>query len=143
MGAGGRHSGSPSSASAPHDAAGCRPLPGGAQRRHDPFARALDLGLLRRPGLRRGDQRLRHLLEVAVGVEKALRQPLDQRRRRLVGDEMARELGRDVLRGRRMAREVGEHRAALLDAGVGDRSCRAPSAARARAARLLNTNSPP
>ena len=50
---------------------------------------------------------------------KRLRQPLDQRRRRLVGDEMAGELGRDVLRGRRMAREIGQHRAALLDAGVG------------------------
>ena len=50
---------------------------------------------------------------------KRLRQPLDQRRRRRVGDEMARELGGDVLGGRRMAREVGEHGAALLEAGFG------------------------
>ena len=49
---------------------------------------------------------------------KRLLKPFHQRRRRLVGDEMARELARDVLRGRGMAREIGEHAAALLDAGV-------------------------
>ena len=32
---------------------------------------------------------------------------------------MARELLRDMLRGRRMAREIGEHGAALIDAGIG------------------------
>ena len=34
------------------------------------------------------DQRLGDLLEVAVGIEEALGQPLHQRRRRIVGDEM-------------------------------------------------------
>ena len=71
----------------------------------------LSLPRSRVPGLRRVDQRLRDLLQVAVGVEETLRQPLDQRRRRLVGDEVARELARDVRGGRRMAREIGEHRA--------------------------------
>ena len=32
---------------------------------------------------------------------------------------MAREFLRDVLRGSRMAREIGEHGAALVDTGVG------------------------
>ena len=117
--------------------------PGRTQRRDDPFARPLDLGLLRRPGFGRRDQRLRHLLEVAVGVEKTLRQPIDERRRRVVGNEMARQLGRDVLRRRRMTREVGEHRAPLLDAVVGDKRCRSPSARRARARAAMKTNSPP
>ena len=32
---------------------------------------------------------------------------------------MPRELFRDMLRGRRMAREIGQHRAALIDAAIG------------------------
>ncbi len=61
---------------------------------------------------------LGELLEVAAGIEEALAQPLDQRGRGLVGNEVAREFARDVLCGRGMAREIGEHAAALLDAGV-------------------------
>ena len=59
----------------------------------------------------------------SVSTER-LRQPLDQPRRRLVGHEMARQLGGDVLRRRRMTRKIGQHRAALLDAGCPDSFCR-------------------
>ena len=63
--------------------------------RDQPFARPLELRGAR-PGLRRLDQRLGDCLRSPSRVEEALRQPLDQRRRRLVGDEMARELARDM-----------------------------------------------
>src|SRR6516164_5655562 len=49
-------------------------LPGRPQRCRDPFVRPLDLCLLWRPGLGRRYQCRRDLLEVAVGVEEALRE---------------------------------------------------------------------
>ncbi len=91
----------------------------GAQHPDDPFARTLELGARRLPRFRRCHQRLRHLLQIALGGEEALGQPLDQRGRRLIGDEMARELGGYVFCGCRMACERGEHVASLLHAGVG------------------------
>ena len=94
----------------------------------------LSLACSARPGLRRARPAPSATSLRSPSVSrKRFAQPLDQRRRRLVGDEMARELVRDMLRGRRMAREIGEHRAALLDAGCRDRSCRSRSAGRARA----------
>ena len=45
---------------------------------------------------------------VAVAVGKAARQAIDQRGRRFVGDEVARQLGGDEARCRRMARQVAQ-----------------------------------
>ena len=106
LGADGRHSGSPSRFCAcitgPMSGGGT-PVARNAAMIHSPGRLSLLRGASQASGARH--QRLRHLLEIAVGVEEALGEPLDQRGRRLVGDEMARELGGDVLGGRGMARE--------------------------------------
>ena len=144
FGAGGRHSGSPSSAMPADDACGCRRGTPVARRRatiHSPGRLSLSRGDAQASGA--VDQRLRDFLQVAVGVEEALGQPLDQRRRRIVGNEMARELGRDMLRGRRMAGEIGEHRAALLDTRIWIGLADAPVCGPGSCMRALNTNSPP
>ena len=52
--------------------------------------------------------------QVALRVEELLRRAIDQRRRRLVGDEPLRELERDVMRRRRMHREQVEQPLAFL-----------------------------
>ena len=92
--------------------------PGGTQAGDVPFARALDLGLFRRPGLRCVDERLGDRPQVALGLDKAVRQPVDQRVRRLVRNEMAHKLGRDMSCRRWMTREIRQHRPALLEAGI-------------------------
>ncbi len=93
----------------------------------------LSLTALLVPGLGRGDQRPGDFLQVAVGVEKALRQPLDQRRRRLVGAEMPRELVRR--HARRSPDAAQDRRAPPAPARrrLPDRSCRSPSAGPAHA----------
>ena len=44
---------------------------------------------------------------------KTPRQPLDRRGRRLIGDEVARELGGDEMRGGRLVRQIAQHRDTL------------------------------
>ena len=116
---------------------------GRAQHRHHPLARPLDLGCA---GVQASGA-VTSAFAISFRSPSVSRKRLASRstsaRRRLVGDEMPRELGGDVLRGRRMAREIGEHRAALLDAVVGiglaDHRLRRP----ARACARLKMNSPP
>src|SRR5439155_17086862 len=67
-----------------------------------PFARTLELRSWPAPRVIRRHHRDRDLLEIALGVAKGLGDLLDQRRRRLVRHEMARELCRDLDRGRRV-----------------------------------------
>ncbi len=50
---------------------------------------------------------------------KTLCQLGDKRRRRVVGDKVAGQFFGDVLRRRRMPRQIGQHGAALIDAGIG------------------------
>jgi len=103
------------------DPADLASLPGRPQRRYNPFPRPLDFRLLRGPGLGSGDQHLRDFFEVAVSIEEALRQPMDQRRWRVVGNEVARELCRDVSRCCRMMREIEQRQSAdqhYLEEGV-------------------------
>src|SRR3546814_2798895 len=52
--------------------------------------------------------------EIAGGPQKNFSQPLNQRRRRIVGDQVARELGGDVAGGGGMARKILQHRQRLL-----------------------------
>ena len=106
---------------------------GQPQHADDPFRRRLELAALRRPGFVRRDQSLGDFLEIAVGVLEGLFELGDQRRRRLVGDEMARELLRrcaarspDGARDRRARRGLARRRCR-------DSACRARSARRARA----------
>ena len=103
----------------------------------------LILALLRRPGFRRGDQRLGDLLQVAVGVEEASASaarpaPAAARRRRNGARAWSRHASRspDGAPDRRAPRGPARRR-------VSDRPCRTPSAGPARAARWMNTNSPP
>ena len=120
-GADGRHSGSPSRC-APAGCGACRRgvTPTARRRADDPLARPLELGARRRP---RPPARSTSVFAISFRSPSVSRKRFDSRstsaRRRLVGDEMARELGRDVRRGRRMTREIGEHGAALLDPAVG------------------------
>ena len=57
----------------------------------------------------RGQDRPHHLAQIAVGVAEPRRGAIDERRRRRVADEAARQLGRDEARRRRMLREDVEH----------------------------------
>ena len=77
-----------------------------ARRRDDELLRRLQLGRRRAPGRLVLDQLAVELAELAVALQVDRRQPLDQRRRRLVGDEVARQLGGDEAGRRRMAGEV-------------------------------------
>ena len=86
--------------------------------RDQEFVRAAHLGQRRLPGLVGIHQRHRQRLEVAVGFAEHVLQPRHQRRRRIVGDEMAGEFGGDEFRGRGMARDIGQRRFALRDAVV-------------------------
>ena len=58
---------------------------------------------------------------MAAGVAERALDARDRGRRRLVGDEVARELGRQMPRGRRMRRQVAQHRFALRQALLGIR----------------------
>jgi hypothetical protein len=73
------------------------------------------------PGLWRGDQGLGHLAQVAAGAQPGRFQPRHQGGRRLVGDEVAGDLGADVPGRRRMGGQVPEDRQALIRSrrGVG------------------------
>ena len=70
----------------------------------------------RLPGVIGIHQRRRQRLEVAVGSRKDIGEPRHQGRRRIVGHEVTRELGRNEFRGRWMAREIRQHRLALRHA---------------------------
>jgi hypothetical protein len=60
------------------------------------------------------DQLAIELAELAVALQVDGGQPVDERRRRLVGDEVARQLGGDEAGRRRMAGEVVEQLVAAL-----------------------------
>ena len=120
FGADGRHSGSPSMFCA------CMtgPISGGVTSAarsdatiHSPGRLSLRRGVS--PGFRRGDERDRDFLEVAVGGDEALGELVGERGNRLVAHEMPHQLGRDVLGGRGMAGEHREHGAALIEFAVG------------------------
>ena len=89
---------------------------GGARHGDDELERRLHLGAVRgrREELRRRDDRAHDLTQIAFGPQECSGGPIDQRGRRLVGDEALRELERDVVRGRRMRREHVEHALALV-----------------------------
>src|SRR5450755_1375823 len=73
-----------------------------ARRRDDELLGSLQLG---RPGVPRrvvANQLAVDLGELAVALQVGRGQAIDERRRRIVGDEMARQLGRDEARRRRM-----------------------------------------
>ena len=57
--------------------------------------------------------------QIAAAVHEGVGDALHGRVRRLVGDEMARELGGDVLRGDALVCEIAQHRFALAEAVVG------------------------
>ena len=58
----------------------------------DPFRRRLELGALRRPGFVGRHQGFGDIFQVAVAVAEGLCELGDERRRRLVGNKVAREL---------------------------------------------------
>src|SRR3546814_2653614 len=68
--------------------------------------------------------------EIAGGPQKNFSQPLNQRRRRIVGDQVARELGGDVAGGGGMARKILQHRQRLLLPAFGVALAEASSTAR-------------
>ena len=80
-------------------------VPGRAHGADDELERRLHLGAVGLGGeeLRRRDDGAHDFADVAVGVAEAARGAIDERLRRLVGDEAPRELRRDEPRGRRMA----------------------------------------
>ena len=88
----------------------------GAQRCDHPFAGTPELGTRGFPSLGCGDQRPRRFFQIALRRKKALGQPLDERGRWFVGDEMARELAGQMPGSRRMAGQRHEHGASLLHA---------------------------
>ena len=100
FGAGGRHSGSPSRFR-PRHAADVAGESGARADGDDPFARPLELGALRRPRLRAPRPAPWPAPSDRRRCRGSAAPAVDQRRRRLVGDEVAGELGRDVPRGRR------------------------------------------
>ena len=90
---------------------------GRSRRGDDKFERRADLAALRSPGAVVRDERRDDDRKVAVAVLKPPRECGDEIGRRVVGDEMAHELHRDMLRRRGMPGEIVEHRAPLPDAG--------------------------
>ena len=70
----------------------------------------------------RSEHRLEHGAQVAVGLGEGRRHPIDQRLRRIVGDEALRELLGNELRRRWMMRQDVDHlQAVLLAAHRGNR----------------------
>ena len=94
-------------------------LPRCAQSADNPFGRTLDLNLFWFPRFRRGDQRLRHFLEIAISLDKPRCQPVDQCWRWIVRDKVAGELGRDMPCRSGIARNIGQNRPSLLDGRIG------------------------
>ena len=83
-----------------------------AQRRQRPFPRRLELGRRRLPGLGRFDQGAIDAGQIAAAALEGVGETLDQRRRRLVAGEMARQLGGDVACRRLPGSEVAQDRLA-------------------------------
>ena len=118
FGACGAHSGCRSCRSAAHEIAGGRWRVQRPQRRDQPLLRRPELPVALRPRLGRVDQRRGERFQVAAAVSKRLRQPRDTGRRRIVGHEVARQLGGDE-RGRRwMPAQVANGALALRRAPV-------------------------
>ena len=72
----------------------------------DPFRRTFQFGALRRPAFVCQDQSLSNLPKIAIRILERLLQLGDQRRRRFIGDEMARQLLRDPYWPLRAAAEL-------------------------------------
>ncbi|RYY46076.1 MAG: DUF1800 family protein, partial [Sphingomonadales bacterium] len=88
--------------------------PDAVMRRDRPFPGRLELDRLRSPAFGCVDERAIKRGQITAGFQERALQPGHQHRRRLVPGEMARELGGDVPRSRRVRREHVEHRACLL-----------------------------
>jgi hypothetical protein len=78
-----------------------------------PFPGRLELHGLRHPSLGRRNQRAVHRRQVAARFQERRFQPRDHRGRRRIAGKMARELGRDMRRGRWVDGKIGEHRLCL------------------------------
>src|SRR3546814_5178001 len=89
-----------------------------------------DVCSFRSPGFGRLHDGLVDSAEIAGGPQKNFSQPLNQRRRRIVGDQVARELGGDVAGGGGMARKILQHRQRLLLPAFGVALAEASSTAR-------------
>ena len=86
-----------------------------AKRRDHEVVRCLVLRERLSPAFVRADQLAINGRELAVVLEIGVRETRDERVRRIVRDEVPRELGREMLRGRGAARERREHLLAFRD----------------------------
>ena len=72
------------------------------------------------PEFRAGEHRLEHRARLAVGLEIAIRHPLDQRFGRIVGDEVLRQLEAQMLRRGGTARQDIQRMLAFVDSAAFD-----------------------
>ena len=72
------------------------------QDRDEPLLRRSELSQVLAPRVRQVDERIRHDAQVAVAAAERLLNALDRVSRRIIGNEVPHELGRDEPRGRGM-----------------------------------------